>query len=139
MAMNQEVTTFLESLCHPFRQEIEMIREYILQAHPGLQEVLKWNAPSFKYQEIDCITLQIMPPKAQVQIVFHRGAKVQEMPAQHFIQDESKLMSWKSNDRAVIKFTTHEQIVSSKAQLQTIVMLWIDQVQTSMSQGGRPV
>lgn len=94
---NEEVTSFLDNLNHPLRNEIERIRQIILISNPKLSENIKWNAPNYSYDGEDRITMRIQPPK-QIQIIFHRGAKVLEQPKNRLINDESKLLVWKTND-----------------------------------------
>ncbi len=97
------MTKFLDGLNHPFRKEIEQLRLNILCANSGLTENIKWNGPSYHFNNNDRITMRIQPPK-QVQLIFHRGAKVQEQPKDKLIKDDSGLLTWKENDRAVATF-----------------------------------
>ncbi len=36
----------MAGLEHPLKAEIEALRDIILRAHPGITELIKWNAPS---------------------------------------------------------------------------------------------
>lgn len=121
---NEEVTIFLDNLVHPLRNEIEVLRQIILNSNPKLTENIKWNAPNFCYDGEDRITMRIQPPK-QIQIIFHRGAKVLEQPKSRLINDESKLLAWKANDRAVATFKTLADINSNQSALREIVNEWV--------------
>lgn len=77
LKMNEEVTRFLDELNHPLRDEIEQLRKNILAANDRLTENIKWNGPNFCFDGEDRITMRIHPPK-QIQLIFHRGAKVQK-------------------------------------------------------------
>lgn len=122
--LNPEVSTFLNEQNHPFRQEIEQLRLIILAAVPDLTENIKWNGPNYCLGQEDRITMRINPPK-QVQLIFHRGAKVKEQPPSRLIHDDSKLLAWKENDRAVATFKNSTEITQRKDDLTKIVQDWI--------------
>lgn len=87
--LNSEVTNFLDELSHPLRNEIEFLRNCILLTNKNLTESIKWNAPNFCINDEDRITMRIHPPK-QIQLIFHRGAKVQALPKSNLIADDTK-------------------------------------------------
>lgn len=124
MRLNAEVTEFLNLLEHPLREEIEFIRSLILDTDSQLSENIKWNGPNYCYKGQDRITMRIHPPK-QIQLIFHRGAKVLAQPEKRLIEDPSKLMSWKTNDRAVISFKNIAEIKSNSSELIQIIKDWI--------------
>jgi hypothetical protein len=123
--LNIDVTKFLDDLNHPFREEIEQLRHYILSANNELTENIKWNGPNFCFGDHDRITMRIQPPK-QVQIIFHRGAKVQAQPKDKLIKSDSGLLTWKENDRAVATFKNMADVKNSKSALVKIVQDWIN-------------
>src|SRR5688572_19033616 len=129
--LNSEVTKFLDDLNHPFRKEIEQLRQNILNADARLTENIKWNGPNYCLDNNDRITMRIQPPK-QVQLIFHRGAKVQQQPKDKLINDDSGLLIWKENDRAVATFKKMTDIENSKPDLTKVVKDWI---RASSSQG----
>lgn len=45
------VSAFLESLDHPFKEEIRALGRIILEADPRIEEGIKWNASSFRTTE----------------------------------------------------------------------------------------
>lgn len=124
LKLNNEVTRFLDNLNHPLRNEIEQLRKDILSANDRLTENIKWNGPNFCFDGGDRITMRIHPPK-QIQLVFHRGAKVQKQPENKLINDNSGLLSWKTNDRAVVEFKNMEDISSKRSDLNQIVNKWL--------------
>lgn len=121
---NGEVTKFLDSQNHPFRDEIELLRNCILSARPGITENIKWNGPNYCFAGADRITMRIQPPK-QIQIIFHRGAKVQSQPKERLINDNSGLLTWKENDRALATFKNRVEIENNIVHLTKIVNNWI--------------
>lgn len=122
--LNPEVTALLDTLNPPFRNEIELLRHLILSADSGLTENVKWNGPNYCFDKEDRISMRVQAPK-QVQLIFHRGAKVKEQPKDKLIKDESGILAWKENDRAVASFKNTVEIERSKEDLTTIVRDWI--------------
>jgi hypothetical protein len=124
MPLNQEVTRFLDELDHPLRSEIEALRLIILEANAMLEENIKWNGPNYSVGAEDRITMRIQPPK-QIQLVFHRGAKVKEQPSERLVKDASGLLMWKGNDRAIASFKNMEAVEASRQALSVIVRDWL--------------
>jgi hypothetical protein len=122
--LNEEVTNFLDEQNHPLRDEIEQLREIVINAKEGLTENIKWNGPNYCFNEQDRITMRIHPPK-QIQLIFHRGTKKQEQPKDRIIQSKSKILLWKENDRAIISFKNMSEIKNGKTDLISIVNEWI--------------
>jgi hypothetical protein len=123
--LNSEVTDFLNEQRHPFRKEIEELRNYILSSNPALTENIKWNGPNYCFDNEDRITMRIQPPTKQVQIIFHRGAKKQTQPKDRLISNKSKMLVWKENDRAIVTFKSLQDIENGKTELTDIVTEWI--------------
>ena len=123
--LNTAVTTLLDRLNHPFRNEIELLRLYILKSNKRLEESIKWNGPNYSVDNEDRITMRVQPPATQIQLIFHRGAKKQAQPAQKLIPHKSKILVWKENDRAIVTFKSLQDIESGKTELTTIVEEWL--------------
>lgn len=121
---SKEVTLFLDEQNHPFRKEIEQLRNYILDANNELTENIKWNVPNYCFNNEDRITMRINPPK-QVQIIFHCGAKVKVQPNNKLIQDDFGILTWKGNDRAIATFKNITDIENRKEFLSKIVADWL--------------
>ena len=124
MPLNLKVTKFLDDLNHPYRPEIEALRLTILQANGSLLETIKWNAPNYSVGTEDRITMRIHPPK-QVQLIFHRGAKVKEQPKDKLLQEDSGLLEWKTTDRAIATFTDLASIAASQQVLVKLIQDWV--------------
>jgi hypothetical protein len=124
LPLNNEVTTFLDSQAHPLREEIEQLRRCILAANSQLTETIKWNGPNYRFENDDRITMKIHPPK-QLQLIFHRGARVKDLPKEKLIDDKSGLLEWKTNDRAVATFQNRIAIERSREKLATIINQWL--------------
>lgn len=122
--MNFEVTSFLLAQKHPLIDEIEMLREIILSCDKGISENIKWNGPNYVFADEDRVTMKINPPK-NIQLILHRGAKKLEQPKDKLIQDDSGLLLWKENDRAIITFKTKSEIQENSKAIKSIIKSWI--------------
>jgi len=123
--LNNEVTEFLDNQNHSFRNEIEQLRNIILNANAELTENIKWNGPNYCFEKNDRINMKIQPPKV-VQLIFHRGAKVLAQPTDKLINDDFGLLVWKENDRAVATFKNRNDIENNKENLLKIINDWIN-------------
>jgi hypothetical protein len=121
--INNEVILFLDKLNHPLRNEIELLRNIILTTNVEISENIKWNGPNYIFENSDRITMRIQPK--QIQLIFHRGAKVLEQPKSALIDDNSELLTWKTNDRAVATFKNLDEISSNSTSLVNIVTKWL--------------
>jgi len=123
--LNTEVTKFLDEMNHPLRTLIELMRRVIMSTGVGLSEGIKWNGPNYSLNGEDRITLKLYPPK-QIQMIFHRGAKVKEQPKERLIKDEYSILTWKENDRAIAAFKSIEEFEQNRWQVKEVVTKWID-------------
>jgi len=123
--LNEEVTKFLDEQNHPLRKEIELLRQIILTSGEEFTENIKWNAPNYCHHNEDRITMKINPPK-QIQLIFHRGAKKLVQPPTKLIDDETELLVWKENDRAITSFKNSADIEKNKPELSIIINNWIN-------------
>ena len=121
---NPEVSQFLDGQNHPLREEIEMLRDYILSAKNDLEENIKWNGPNYCFDGKDRLTMKINPPKL-IQLIFHRGAKVKEQPKERILSNDFGILEWRGNDRAIATFRNKQEIESRKSELMEIVSAWI--------------
>ncbi len=124
---NNEVNTYLDKLEHPLKTEVLQLHDYIKTDFPALTEIIKWNAPNFQHDDIDFLTFNLAKPN-DIKLILHRGAKKQEMPSTKLIDDQSGLLKWASNDRAIITFTTLANIKSQRENLKSIIQNWIDKL-----------
>jgi hypothetical protein len=120
------VAAFMVSLEHPLKDGIVALRKTILETDAGITEQIKWNAPSFCYGGDDRITFRIPPNgKAEVQLIFHRGAKSKDSETFQF-QDPSGFVKWAARDRGVVSFTSIDEITKKTPKLMTLVKAWLE-------------
>lgn len=124
--LNSDVTTFLDEQSHPFRIEIDQLRNCILSVNTALTENIKWNGPNYSFNNEDRITIRIQPPTKQVQLIFHRGVTKQTQPKDKLISNKSNLLVWKENDRAIITFKKLQDIIDSETELKVLVTEWLN-------------
>lgn len=124
MDNNPAVTTHLDALNHPLRTEIEALRRLILTTGAPLEEIWKWNGPSYTAAGQDRLTMKIQPPKS-IQLIFHRGVQVQTQPPERLIGDPVGLLVWKENDRAVATFKTQAEVEATVGLLPELIRSWV--------------
>ena len=118
------VDAFMSALKHPFKDEIQAIREAVLDADPSIAEGIKWNAPSFRTTEYFATTN--LREKNGVGIILHLGAKVRDVaPDGMPIEDPRKLLKWLARDRAMIVFNDMKDFKAKQAAFVGIIRSWI--------------
>lgn len=122
--LNTEVTRFLDRYKPLFRDEIDYLRKLIMNTELNLSEGIKWNAPNYSVNGKDRITLRINSPK-QIQIIFHRGAKVQIQAQERILSSNYSILTWKENDRAIASFKNLNEIQENSVIIQEIIVKWI--------------
>lgn len=122
----EQVLDYMDTLEHPLKKEIEEVRSIVLSANGQLTEHIKWNAPSFCFNNEDRITFNLRG-KGYFQLIFHRGAKVKDAPGNgQLFEDATGLLDWLAPDRAVIKFTDMNDVIAKKESLVSVVSKWIE-------------
>jgi uncharacterized protein YdhG (YjbR/CyaY superfamily) len=66
----EQVDEFMDKLDHPFKAEVQMIREIIKNVNKEITEQFKWNAPSFSYNGESLVTFNLWEKK-KIHLVFH--------------------------------------------------------------------
>lgn len=94
----EKVEQFMNTLEHPLKDSVEVVRRLILNVNENITEQIKWNAPSFCINDEDRITFNL--------------------PA--------GLLEWAAADRAIIKLTNVNDVESKKEDLIEIVAKWIE-------------
>lgn len=112
MAKKVQVSEYLAALNHPLKPEIEALRQIIRQSNPKLNERIKWNAPSYYYQD-DIVTFGPMVRNLdQILLVFHHPSIVRISEA---------ILQGTFKDRRLVTFTNMEEIVQHQDTLVRIM------------------
>lgn len=119
-----EVDRFLAALDHRLKPGVEALRAGILATDPGITEHLKWNAPSYRYGGEDRVTFRLQP-REQLQLVFHRGARVRADSADFVFADPTGLVEWRTPDRGVVTFPDLAAVTAARAAVPALVAAWI--------------
>ncbi|HYM86459.1 MAG TPA: DUF1801 domain-containing protein [Pseudoxanthomonas sp.] len=113
---SEAVDAYLAALKHPLKAEIGALREIILAANPKVQERVKWNAPSFYYQD----DIAAFNPRAkgfvQIVFVFHRG---------RMIEGDYGLLTGDYKDRRLARFDHMADIRAKQAALVRVINRWV--------------
>jgi uncharacterized protein YdhG (YjbR/CyaY superfamily) len=106
-----KVEEFLRELRHPLKAEVEMVRAIIKAVNKGINEEIKWNAPSFNYKGEYLVTLNLRETK-RIHLVFHNPmiSKV-----------KSKLLEGDYDHRRMAYFSDKKDIQTKKPALEKAI------------------
>jgi hypothetical protein len=122
---DESVNIFMERLDHPFKSEIEAVRQLILSVDNGITEHIKWNGPSFCFKGDDRITFRLNPPK-YIQLIFHRGVKARSDVSEFTFDNPGRLIKWITTDRGTVTFKNNEEIRTNSENLKETVKNWLN-------------
>ncbi|WP_204000927.1 DUF1801 domain-containing protein [Micromonospora lutea] len=115
-----EVDAFMEKLDHPFKAEVELLREGIKSVNTKIVEQVKWKAPSFAYQGEYLVTFNLWS-KDRVHLVFHNP---------QVVNIESELLEGDYADgRRMAYFYDMKDAKAKKAELKRIVKQLIKSIE----------
>ena len=110
------VDEYMSSLDYALKAEVEALRTIIKSVDSRLAERIKWNAPSYFIQD-DLFTFNLHLPK-QIRLVLHHPA---------IVQIQSDLLEGNYADRRLMYFSSMEEIVAKKVELERILKEYINQ------------
>lgn len=119
-----EVEQYLTDLVHPLKDGVLLLRAAILAADAGITEHVKWNAPSFRHGGQDRVTFRLQP-RGQLQLIFHRGAKVRTDTTDVVLDDPEGLLTWLAPDRALLDFPDLQAVVARQETVAALVRQWV--------------
>lgn len=123
---HQQVVDYLNNIEHPLKKEIEEVRKIILSANEHITEHIKWNAPSFCFNNEDRVTFNLQG-KGFFRLVFHCGAKVKAYAGKGALfNDTTGLLDWVASDRAIVKLTDMSDVEDKRDKLAEVVARWIE-------------
>ena len=120
------VAHFMTALEHPHKAGIETLRQAILAADTRITEEIKWNAPSFKWQD-HFLTFKLFPPK-HIQLIFHVGAKPLVPPRAFTLDLPAAAVKWAAPDRCVLTITDSQQAAAMAPLVAQAVRQWLGQL-----------
>jgi hypothetical protein len=111
------VDAYMRDVDHPFKAEMQAVREIILGVSPKIAERIKWNAPSFYLGE----DLGAFNPRAT-----EYAHLILLFPGGQGMQDSSGLLEGNHKDRREAKFYSLDDVKSKKRALEKIVKGWVE-------------
>ena len=105
-----EVKKYMQKLEHPLKSEIEFVRDIIRNSNSRIAERIKWNAPSYYYQQ-DLATFNPRSLK-NVHIVFHHPG---------IVKIKSNLLEGDYKDRRMVYLWNMDDIKSNQKELERIM------------------
>lgn len=112
MAKKQKETVdeFMDKLDHPFKAEVQAVRDIIKGVNPNITEQIKWVAPSFSCK--DYIATFNLRATQHVHLIFHN-------PAIASIQ--SDILEGDYVDRRMVYFADMHDVEAKQAALEYVV------------------
>jgi uncharacterized protein YdhG (YjbR/CyaY superfamily) len=104
----EQVNEFMAKLDHPFKAEVQMIREIIKNVDNDITEQIKWKAPSFSYKGEYLVTFNLWE-KRKIHLVFHNPA---------ISKVKSKLLEGDYEHRRMTYFSDENEIRAKKKALE---------------------
>jgi hypothetical protein len=110
------VDAYMRDVDHPFKAEMQAVRQIILGVSPKMSERIKWNAPSFFYKE----DFAAFHPRAtefvHLIVLFPGGAGM---------DDDTGLLEGSHKDRREAKFYGMDDVAAKKPRLEKLVKRWL--------------
>lgn len=120
------VDEFLDDQTEDKRAQIHALRKIILASEPSLAENIKWNAPNYVFGGEDRITFNTANKEGSVKLILHIGAsKKEDKKSEPIMNDNSGLITWNSNIRGTLTFTTIADVNAQQAKVAAIVKQWL--------------
>jgi uncharacterized protein YdhG (YjbR/CyaY superfamily) len=107
----EQVNQFMAKLDHPFKAEVQMIREIIRNVDNDITEQIKWRAPSFSYKGEYLVTFNLWEKK-KIHLVFHNPA---------ISKVKSKLLEGDYDHRRMAYFSDENDIRTKKKALEKVL------------------
>lgn len=118
-----------DALTHPLKAEADALRAILLGLKtPKLKESVKWNAPSYAVSSTHCLTFNFGDRKS-IRLIFHCDtARKEAKGAPPAFDDDTGLLAWQSDIRAIAAFRTMEEVEAAKKVLPGLVRRWVSEV-----------
>jgi hypothetical protein len=110
------VDAYLRDVDHPFKAEMQAVRQIILGASAKISERIKWNAPSFHYKE----DLGAFNPQ-----VTEYAHLILLFPGGKGIPTDDRWLEGKHKDRREAKFHGLDDVARKKPALEKLVKRWV--------------
>jgi hypothetical protein len=106
----ETVDEFMAKLNHPFKAEVQVIRDMIKGVNPAIAEQVKWNAPSFSYTDyIATFSLHITD---RLLLIFHNPS---------IASIHSDILEGDYPDRRLVYFSGMQDVQAKQPALEYVV------------------
>lgn len=106
----------MAALEHPFKAEVEALRQIVLGADPVIEERVKWKSPSFHVKGVDLGAFELRPSDfVRLVLVFPYG----------LVDDPQRIMLGEWSDRRELRFTGAADVAAKRAALESVVNAWV--------------
>lgn len=112
-----------DAIKHLKRKQIDDLRSLILSLDPKIEELWKWNAPSYTLDGNNICTFRLQP-KQQFELILHKGSKSLLLD-QALLLGYEVVLVYKSHDRAVIFLNQHVLDEIFYARLKKTISEWM--------------
>lgn len=127
MADYKTVVEFISSQPEDKQTIVQTVRSIILDSAEGIVENIKWNAPNYKYKNIDRLTFNLQNKENIVKLVLHFGAGVAEnKKGKPILHDSDKIVIWKSDIRGYINIDNLEFLQKNQAKIEKTIKDWLN-------------
>ena len=124
-----EVDAWLDRQSHELTEGARIVRATILRVVPEAVESVKWKAPNFALDD-DFATFSMRRP-GTLQIILHTGAKPKPDLPSIQVNDIGGRLAWAARNRAIVTFTSNQDVVNSLSQLEETIRAWAGHLQVS--------
>lgn len=107
----KKVDEFMDKLDHPFKTEVQALRDIIKNVNKDITEEIKWNAPSFNYNGEYLVTFNLWE-KGHIHLVFHNPA---------ISKVKSKLLEGDYEHRRMAHFQDKNDVKAKKPALEKVL------------------
>jgi hypothetical protein len=111
MKNTAQVNAFLEKLDHPFKPEVQAVRDIIKRVNPNITEQIKWNAPTFSFKDEYLVTFNLHA-KNRVHLVFHN---------RQIASVNSYILEGNYPDRRMAYFSDMNDVIAKSQALESVV------------------
>ena len=117
------IEEFLNDLSPDALLQVNALRK-IIKGSADVEEHIKWNAPSYVYDGEDRITFNMHG--TDIKVLIHMGAvKKEDKSAPPVMADQSGLITWNSNIRGTISFSSMDDIKLKRQAFTGIIDRWL--------------
>ncbi len=111
VSRTDKVDEFMDALDHPFKAEVQVVRDIIKGVNKDIAEEVKWKAPSFNYKGGYLVTFNLREEK-RIHLVFH-NAMISKV--------RSELLEGDYADRRMVYFVNMQDIKANKSALEKVL------------------